>query len=153
VDSCPKAEPQEQGVSPYVPLQAGFRGKKQSLTHILLHVTLLAISYPQYYVTFMFQFFKFYLSAMPSLPLLHYQNTDLSLFWSFSLLHHSPLWCLPMTCVGMLHEPDWEWQEMRNKTHRHTDMQQKSWCWEGCTFLMGNVSTYLSQSVYFNRSV
>jgi hypothetical protein len=27
---------------------------------------------------FMFQFFKFYLSAMPPLPLLHYQNTNLS---------------------------------------------------------------------------
>jgi hypothetical protein len=40
---------------------------------------------------------------------------------------------------------------MRNKTH--TDIQQKSWVWEGCTFLMGNVSAYLSQSVYFNRSV
>jgi hypothetical protein len=40
---------------------------------------------------------------------------------------------------------------MRNKTH--TDIKQKSWGQKGYTFLMGNVSTYLSQSVYFNRSV
>jgi hypothetical protein len=42
---------------------------------------------------------------------------------------------------------------MRNKTHRHTDIKQKSWGQEDCTFLVGNVSAYLSQSVYFNRSV
>jgi hypothetical protein len=34
-------------VSPYIPLQAGCRSKKQSATHIWLHVTLLAISFPQ----------------------------------------------------------------------------------------------------------
>jgi hypothetical protein len=39
-------------------------------------------------------------------------------------------------------------------THRHTDTQTyrhttESWGREGCTFLMGNVSAYLSQSVYF----
>jgi hypothetical protein len=38
---------------------------------------------------------------------------------------------------------------MRNKTHRCIDIQQKSWGREGCTFLMGNMSAYLSQSVYF----
>jgi hypothetical protein len=36
---------------------------------------------------------------------------------------------------------------MRNKTH--IDIKQKNWGWEGCTFLMGNMSAYLSQSVYF----
>jgi hypothetical protein len=35
----------------------------------------------------------------------------------------------------------------RNKTH--TDIQQKIWGWEGCMFLMGNVTAYLSQSLYF----
>jgi hypothetical protein len=43
------------------------RSKKQSSTHIWLHVTSLAISFLQCYVTFMFQFFKFYLYfAIPS---------------------------------------------------------------------------------------
>jgi hypothetical protein len=64
-----RLSPQNKGVSPHIPLQAGYRSKKQSSTHIGLHVTSLAISFPQCYVTFfMFQFFKFYLSALPSLP-------------------------------------------------------------------------------------
>jgi hypothetical protein len=42
-DSCPKAEPENKGVSPYVLLQAGYRSKKQSTTHIWLPVTSLAI--------------------------------------------------------------------------------------------------------------
>jgi hypothetical protein len=40
----------------------------------------------------------------------------------------------------------------RNKTHTNIqtyNIKQKSWRWEGCTFPMGNVSTYLSQSIYF----
>jgi hypothetical protein len=51
-------------------------------------VTSWAILFPQCYVTFfIFQFLKFYLSALPSFPLLHYQNTDcLFLFWFSSLL-------------------------------------------------------------------
>jgi hypothetical protein len=52
-----------------MPLQAGYRSKNQSSTHKWLHVTSLAISFPQCYVTCMFQFFKFYLSALPSPPL------------------------------------------------------------------------------------
>jgi hypothetical protein len=40
---------------------------------------------------------------------------------------------------------------MRNKTH--TDIQTKHkterWDRKDCTFLMGNVSAYLSQNVYF----
>jgi hypothetical protein len=52
-----------------MPLQAGYRSKKQFLTHIWLHATLVAIPPSQCYVTFFtFQFFKFSLSAMPSLP-------------------------------------------------------------------------------------
>jgi hypothetical protein len=43
----------------------------------------------------------------------------------------------------------------KKDTHRHTDIKHKTegWDQEGCTFLMGNVSAYLSQSVYFYRSV
>jgi hypothetical protein len=48
-------------------LKAGYKSKKQSSTHLWLHVTSLALSFSQYYVTFMFQFFKFYLFALPSL--------------------------------------------------------------------------------------
>jgi hypothetical protein len=59
-DSTPKAEPLEQRGLPYMPLQAGYRSKKQRLTYIWLHATLLAISLPPplCYVTFFtFQFF------------------------------------------------------------------------------------------------
>jgi hypothetical protein len=49
-----------------MPLQAGYR-KKLSSAHLWLQVTSLAILFPQCYVTFMFQVFKFYLSALPSL--------------------------------------------------------------------------------------
>jgi hypothetical protein len=38
--------PETKGVSPYIPLQAGCRNKKQGLTHIWLHSTLLGISSP-----------------------------------------------------------------------------------------------------------
>jgi hypothetical protein len=69
-----RLSPENKGISPYIPLQAGYRSKKQSSTHLWLHVTPLAISFSQCYVTFMFQFFKFYLPALPSLPLSH-QNT------------------------------------------------------------------------------
>jgi hypothetical protein len=78
-----RLSPENKEVSPYIPLQAGYRSRKQSSTHIWLHVTLLAISFPQCYVTFMFQFFKFSLSALPSLPLPRHQSTGcLFLLWS-----------------------------------------------------------------------
>jgi hypothetical protein len=68
-DLCPKLSPKNKGVPPYIPLQAGYRSKKQNSTQIWLHMALLPISFPQCYVTFfMFQFFKFYLSALPSSP-------------------------------------------------------------------------------------
>jgi hypothetical protein len=69
VDSCPKAEPREQKSLTLYTLASRYRSKNQSSTHIWLHVTSLAISVSQCCVTFfMFQFFKFYLSALPSLP-------------------------------------------------------------------------------------
>jgi hypothetical protein len=36
-------------------------------------------------------------------------------------------------------------------TQRYIDIKHKTegWNWEGCMFLMANVSAYLSQSVYF----
>jgi hypothetical protein len=37
----------------------------------------------------------------------------------------------------------------RNEKQRHTDIKTQSWGRETCTFLVGYVSTYLSQSVYF----
>jgi hypothetical protein len=83
-----RLSPKNKEVSPYIPLQAGYRSKEQSSTHIWLHVTSLAIPFLQYYVIFfMFQFFKFYLSALPPLSLPYYQNTAcLFLFWPSSLL-------------------------------------------------------------------
>jgi hypothetical protein len=56
--------------------------------------------------------------------------------------------------MGMLHEPDQERWGTRNKTHADIqtyNIKHRSWGREGCMFLMGNVSTYLSQSVYFIR--
>jgi hypothetical protein len=73
---------EDNDVSPYISLQAGYRSKKQSSTHIWLHVTSLAMSFPQCYVTFfMFQFFKFLLSVLPSLL-----PACLFLIWPSSLL-------------------------------------------------------------------
>jgi hypothetical protein len=80
-DLCPKAEPKNKMVSPYIPLQAGYRSKEQSSTHIWLHVTSMAISFPQCYVTFfMFHFLKFYLSALPSLPPASLSEHSLSVY-------------------------------------------------------------------------
>jgi hypothetical protein len=68
VDSWPKAKPREQrGLTLYT-LASRLQKQKAKLNRICLHVTLLAISFPQCYVTFMFQFFKFYLSALRSPP-------------------------------------------------------------------------------------
>jgi hypothetical protein len=39
-----RLSPENKGGLPYIPLQAGYRNKKQSLTHIWLHATLLATS-------------------------------------------------------------------------------------------------------------
>jgi hypothetical protein len=39
-DLSPKAEPQEQRVSSYIPLQAGYRSKRQGLTYICFHAIL-----------------------------------------------------------------------------------------------------------------
>jgi hypothetical protein len=38
--------PKNKEVSPYISLQAGYRSKRQGLTHIWLHVTLLATTLP-----------------------------------------------------------------------------------------------------------
>jgi hypothetical protein len=39
---------------------------------------------------------------------------------------------------------------MRNKDiHTHIDLNTQSWGQEGCLFLVGYMSAYLSQSVYF----
>jgi hypothetical protein len=71
-----RLSPENKEVSFYTPLQAGYRSKKQSSTHIWLHVTLLAISFPQCYVTFfMFQFLSFISLFYHPFPLPHYQNT------------------------------------------------------------------------------
>jgi hypothetical protein len=69
MDSCPKAEPQEQrGLTLYI-LANRLQKQKANLNPYTVDINLLAISFSQCYVTFfMFQFFKFYLSAMPSLP-------------------------------------------------------------------------------------
>jgi hypothetical protein len=64
-DSSPKAEPQEQRGLTLNMLASRLRKQKQSLTHIWLHATLLATSFPQCYVTiFTLRFFKFYLSLL-----------------------------------------------------------------------------------------
>jgi hypothetical protein len=87
-----RLSPENKEVSPYIPLQAGYRSKKAKLNPHMAACDLLAISFPQCYVSFfMFQFFNLYLSALPSLPLPHFQNTTcLFLFWSSSVLTTIP---------------------------------------------------------------
>jgi hypothetical protein len=46
-----RLSPKNKEVSPYVPLQAGYRSKKQGLIHIWLYLILLA-NLPKCYVTF-----------------------------------------------------------------------------------------------------
>jgi hypothetical protein len=92
-----RLSPENKEVLPYIPLQAGYRSKQQSSTHIWLHVTSLVILFPQCYVTFfMFQFFKFYLPALPSLPSASLSEHSLSV---------SPLSLLPATVLGQHHDP------------------------------------------------
>jgi hypothetical protein len=80
-DSCPKTEPWEQrGLTLYT-LASKLQKQKQNSTHMWLHVTLLAISFPQCYVTFMFQFFQFYLCFAISSPVL---SSEHSLYVFFS---------------------------------------------------------------------
>jgi hypothetical protein len=110
-DLCPKAEPWEQRRLTLYTLASRFRSKKQSSTHIWLLVISLVISFPQCYLTFTFQFFKFCLSALPSPPsvsssehslsvsylaspfLLHYEfpNAGIVLFFIFNLHSQTPL--------------------------------------------------------------
>jgi hypothetical protein len=73
-----RLSPENKEVSPYTPSQAGYRSKKQSATHLWLHETSLVISFSQCYVTLMLQLFKFYLSALPSLPLVSSSEHSLS---------------------------------------------------------------------------
>jgi hypothetical protein len=55
-----RLSPKNKKGTPYIPLQAGYRSKKQNSTHIWLHVTSLAVSFLHCYVTFfMFPIFKF----------------------------------------------------------------------------------------------
>jgi hypothetical protein len=88
-----RLSPKNKGVSPYTPLQAGYRSEKQGLTHVWLHVTLLATSPPVLLTFFMFRFFKVLSPGYAiSSFLLHYQNTDLFVsffFWPSSLLQES----------------------------------------------------------------
>jgi hypothetical protein len=78
--SVQRLSPKNKEVSPYIALQEGYKA-----THLWLHVTSLAISFSQCYMTFMFQFFKFYHSALLSLPPISSEHS-LFLFWPSSLL-------------------------------------------------------------------
>jgi hypothetical protein len=49
--SVQRLSPENKGISPYIPLQAGYRSKKQGLIHIWLYLILLA-TLPQCYVSF-----------------------------------------------------------------------------------------------------
>jgi hypothetical protein len=94
-DLCPKAEPQEQRYLTIYTLASRLQKQKAKLNPHMA-VTSLAISFPQCYVTFMFQFFKFYLFALPSLPPVLWSEHSLFLFCPpppTFLLYLSPLWC------------------------------------------------------------
>jgi hypothetical protein len=59
-----RLSPENKGVSPYTLLQAGYRNKKAKLNPHMAACDFIGYSFPQCYVTFMFQIFKFYLSAL-----------------------------------------------------------------------------------------
>jgi hypothetical protein len=97
---CPKLSPENKGVLPYVPLQASYRGNKiktrfnpyMVICNWIGYFTLVLVPfYPYCYVTFTIGFFRFYLSAMPSLPPCYSIRTQvcLFLFWSSSLLKYN----------------------------------------------------------------
>jgi hypothetical protein len=68
VDSCPKADPWEQrGLTLYT-IPSRLQKQKGKLNPHMATYDFIGYSFPQCYVTFMFQFFKFYLSALPSPP-------------------------------------------------------------------------------------
>jgi hypothetical protein len=99
-DSCPKAEPQEQRSLTLCTLASRWQKQKArsnpymvTFNFIDYFILVLRLSPPWCYVTFlMFRFLRFYLSAMPSLPLCYFLRTQASFvfFWSSSLLHYSP---------------------------------------------------------------
>jgi hypothetical protein len=88
-DLCPKAEPREQRGLILYTLANSLQKQKAKLN---VHVTSLDISFPPCYVTFMFQFFKFYLSALSSPPpaSLSEHSLSVSFLSSSFLLHYSP---------------------------------------------------------------
>jgi hypothetical protein len=84
-----RLSPKNKEVFPYIPLQASYRSKKQSSTHLWLHVTSWLFYFPSAMWPSCFNSFKFYLSALPSLspPTPSRWNTAcLFLFWPSSLL-------------------------------------------------------------------
>jgi hypothetical protein len=83
-------------VSPYIPLQAGYRSKKQSSTIYSCMWLYWLFYFPSaMWPSLCFSSLNFIPLLCHSFPLLHYQNTSLFLFWSSSLLqynYHSHLW-------------------------------------------------------------
>jgi hypothetical protein len=73
-----RLSPEHKGVTPYIPLQAGYRSKKAKLNPHMAACAFIDYLFPQCYVIFMFQFFKFYLSALPSPPLVLWSEHSLS---------------------------------------------------------------------------
>jgi hypothetical protein len=86
--------PKNKGVSPYTPLQAGYRSKKQSSAHLWLHVTSLSISFFQCYVTSScFSFLSFIsLLCYPSPASLSEHSLSVSLLVLLPATSF-PLWC------------------------------------------------------------
>jgi hypothetical protein len=116
-DLWTKAELQEQRVSPYMPLQAGYRSKNQSSTHIWLHVTSLAFHFPSAMWPACFNSLSFIYLLCHLLPLSHCQNTSLS--------------------VSFLASPfllQWQWW---SSGHRAPAMRCRSWDMLGAGVAVG----------------
>jgi hypothetical protein len=80
-DSCPKAEPWEQRVLTLYTLASRLQKQKAKLNPHMAACDFIGYFIPSVFVTFMFQFFKFYLSAMPSLPPVTLSEHSLSVFF------------------------------------------------------------------------
>jgi hypothetical protein len=104
MDSCPKAEPWEHRSLTLYTLASRLQKQKAKLNPLVATCDFIGYFISQCYVTFIFQFFKFYLCfGIPFLSLIVRTPACLFFFWPSFLLHYSPLWCSDLPRVKEHH--------------------------------------------------
>jgi hypothetical protein len=86
-----RLSPENKGVSPYIPLRAGYRSKKQGLIHKVSCNSVGYFTPSDLWHSSHLDFLSFLFAMPPPLPLLHYQNTDLPVSFFLVLLPPSTL--------------------------------------------------------------